>query len=67
MQEFKVEQPKEKSAPQIMTGIARDADGKIKGVYMTDFKAGKVIQRCGKSYRLMPDGSQRRVVIDSQS
>lgn len=59
------EAPKDRTGryltPQILLGHIRDIDGNITHVAMTDFVPGKVIERLGRRYQLMPDGSQRRM------
>jgi len=47
--------------PQILLAEVRDKNGAIVGIRHCDFKAGLVIDRCGRKYRLDEHGAQRRI------
>ena len=47
--------------PQILLNYVRDEKGNIAGVRHMDLRAGSIIKRCGKIYRIDKNGTQRRV------
>lgn len=49
--------------PQILTRplYLRDDPTRVAGYESIDFESGAVIERCGRLYMIMPDGSQRRI------